>query len=70
MNERTQRFPVGTEFKTRGKHPPLCTVVDYLETRNLAGKLVRREYVEEHEFCGQTVRSTVPEATVAMGLVQ
>lgn len=64
----TPKFPVGTQFKTRGKAPRVCTVVDFLVTRNLAGEIVRTEYVEEHDFCGQKIRSFVCETTVAIGV--
>ena len=37
MHNQTMRFPIGTQFKTRGKHPRLATVIDYLVTTNLAG---------------------------------
>lgn len=67
MNE-TPKFPVGTEFKTRGKGARVCKVVDYLVTRNLKGEIVRTEYVEEHQFLGQTIRSNVCETTVAIGV--
>lgn len=46
---------IGRKFKTRGKHPKICTVVDKWETYNQAGELVKTRYVAEHEFLGQTV---------------
>lgn len=69
-NEAIQRFPVGTLFIPIGrKHDKPHVVTDFLVTRNLAGEVVRREYKTEHEFCGQTVSSFVPEATIARGLL-
>jgi hypothetical protein len=46
---------IGVVYKTRGKHPKICTVVDRLETYNTKGELVKTRYVSEHEFLGQTV---------------
>ena len=64
----TQRFPVGTRFKSRGKCPRDCVVTDYLVTRNLAGEIVAARYVATHEFCGQTVTDyDVSDTEVAMG---
>lgn len=63
-------FPIGTQFKTRGKHPKLCTVVDVWKTYDSKGELVRVRYVATHEAMGQTVTDRdVPRTTVAMGLV-
>lgn len=50
--EREQRFPVGTQYMSSGKHPHLCTVVDVYVTRNLAGEMVAMRYVSEHELMG------------------
>lgn len=66
----TQRFPVGTRFRTRGKCPRECVVVDYHVTRNLAGEIVKARYVATHQLMGQDVVDLdVPEATIAMGLI-
>jgi hypothetical protein len=66
--DREQRFSVGTQFMSSGKHPVLCTVVDVLVTRNLAGEMVAMRYVAEHQFCGQMVRDyDVVDATIAKG---
>jgi hypothetical protein len=65
------RFPIGTTYKTRGKHSRLCTVTDILRTYNAAGDLVRIRYVTTHEFAGQIVTdSDVTDTTVAMGVAQ
>jgi len=64
------RYGVGTTFKTRGKAPRLCTVVDALKTFNLAGELVKVRYVATHEFCGQVVfDSDVGDTSITMGLI-
>lgn len=64
------RFPVGTIFKTGGRHPRTCTVEDMLTTRNLAGDVVGIRYVASHEFMGQTVRDyDVNPVTIARGFV-
>jgi hypothetical protein len=71
MNQATPRFKVGTTFYSRGKHPRLCTVTDYLVTRNLAGEVVKARYVATHDMCGQDVVDVdVPEVAIAMGLIQ
>ena len=65
------KFSIGQQFKTRGKHPRLCTITDILRTYNSVGDLVKVRYVAEHEFMGQVIADTdVCETTVAMGLVQ
>lgn len=62
------RFKIGTKFKTRGKYPRECTVVDILKTYNSKGELVEIRYVTTHEFMGQTViDKNVVDATIAMG---
>lgn len=69
-SDRVQRFPVGTRFRTSGRYPRECVVIDYLVTRNLAGAIVATRYVATHEFAGQTVTdSDVIETTIARGLL-
>lgn len=41
-------YAIGTQFKSAGKHPRLCTVTDVLSTYNAAGELVRVRYVATH----------------------
>lgn len=65
------RFPIGTKFKTAGKHPRLCTVIDILKTYNSMGDLVSIRYVATHDFSGQMVTDRdVVDATIARGLIQ
>ena len=67
---REMTFEIGQQFKTRGKAPRLCTIVDILKTYNSAGELVKTRYVATHEFMGRTVTDRdVCETTVAMGLI-
>lgn len=62
---------IGVVYKTRGKHPKLCTVVDKLDTYNSKGELVRTRYVSEHEFLGQIVtNSDICRVTVLRGKVE
>lgn len=69
MNPPPHRFPIGTRFRTRGKHPRICTVTDLLTTTNHAGQVVHHRYVATHEFAGQTITDRdVVETTIAMGL--
>ena len=64
------QFSIGTQFKSRGKHPRICTVTDILRTYNSAGELVKTRYVAEHEFLGRTVTDhDVCETTIAMGIM-
>jgi len=66
----TCKYPIGTKFKSPGKHPKICTVTDFHVTRNLAGELVRSCYVATHEFMGQTITDyQVPSATIARNLI-
>lgn len=62
---------IGVVYKTRGKHPRLCTVVDKLDTYNSKGELARTRYVSEHEFLGQIVtNSDVCRVTILRGKVE
>lgn len=64
-------YAIGTQFKTRGKAPRLCTVTDILKTYNSAGELVKTRYVAQHDFMGQKVNDyDVVTTTIAMGLCQ
>lgn len=63
-------YAIGTQFKTRGKAPRLCTVTDILKTYNSAGELVKTRYVAQHDFMGQKVNDyDVVATTIAMGLI-
>lgn len=63
-------YPIGTQFKTRGKHPRLCTVIDILKTYNSKGEHVQTRYVATHELMGQTlIDRDVVRTTIAMGRV-
>lgn len=64
------KYPIGTKFKTRGKAPRECVVVDYLTTTNMQGDIVKQRYVAQHTFLGQTVADyDVVETTIARGLI-
>lgn len=66
----TARYPLGTMFRTRHKHPRLCTVTDILKTYNNAGELVKIRYVATYGFMNQIVTdSDVVETTITMGIV-
>ena len=65
------RFQIGQQFKTRGKHPRLCTVTDIWRTYDAKGELVKLRYVATHEFMGQTMTDyDVVDATIAMGAIE
>ena len=64
------RYPIGTKYKSRGKHPRTCTVVDQLTTTNSKGEIVNIRYVSQHEFVGQIVTdSNVCDTTIARGII-
>lgn len=62
-------YPVGTKFMQGGKVKRESTVIDIETTRNLAGEVVRIEYVAVHNFLGQKVKSRHCHTTVARGLI-
>ncbi len=64
------KYKIGTRYKTRGKHPRICTVVNIHHTYDLNGELIKTRYVSEHEFLGQVVTDfDVPQVTIDMGLI-
>jgi|JI10StandDraft_1071094.scaffolds.fasta_scaffold1083636_2 hypothetical protein len=70
MSEQTlqARFSIGDTFKTRGRHPRLCTILDILRTYNSNGELVRVRYVASHKLNGQVIMDyDVCETSVLMG---
>jgi hypothetical protein len=70
MAAQEARFPIGTVYMSRGKHPRRCTVVDIWRTYDAKGEMVRLRYVAEHSFMGDTVLDRdVPETAIAMGFV-
>lgn len=65
------RFPVGTKFITRGKHPKECEVVDIHVTRNLQNEVVKVRYVAVHKLLNQNVFDyDVVSATIARGIIE
>lgn len=67
----TGDFAIGTQYKSRGKHPRLCTVIDIHKTYNASGELVKTNYVATHEFAGQTLKEFgVGHITISMGVVR
>lgn len=63
-------YAIGTQYRTRGKHPRLCIVVDVLRTYNANGQLVRVRYVAEHVgVINKVTDYDVVATTIAMGLV-
>jgi hypothetical protein len=64
------KYAIGQQFKTRGKSPRICTVIDVLKTYNSKGELVKIRYVATHEVLGQIVTDyEIPETTITMGLI-
>lgn len=65
------RFPVGTLYKSSGKYPRVCKVVDYHITKNMKGEIVRERYVTEHEFLGKSIKEfDITETEIARGVVR
>lgn len=64
------KFNIGQQFKSRGKHPLLCTITDVLKTYNSRGELVKVRYVATHDVLGQVVTDyDVCETSISRGLV-
>jgi len=69
-NSMTSEIKIGQKYRTRDKHPRICTVTDILRTYNNAGQLVSVAYVTQHEFAGQTITDyNVPAATINRGML-
>ena len=62
---------VGIRFTKRSKanKGKVYTVIDELTTTNRAGAIVKVEFLCEHEFCGQLVKSRECGTTIKMGLI-
>jgi len=68
--DRTIDYEIGSKFKTRGKYPKECTVVDILRTYNSDNILIKVRYVATYNYCGELITdSDVPGTTIAMGLI-
>jgi len=64
-------FKIGTRYKTRGKNPKECIIIDIWKTYNSAGELVNTRYISTHDFLGQMVTNyDVVETTILMGLIK
>ncbi len=62
------KYQIGTQFIPVGGHS-VHIVVDYHETKNLAGDVVKGRYVTKHKFMGQDVIThDVLETTIARGI--
>jgi len=59
----------GVKFMTRDKHPRLCEVIDVYHTYNLAGELIKTEFVAVHELMGQQVKGKYCAVTIQRGYV-
>jgi hypothetical protein len=63
-------YPIGTQYRPRGKKDYVCTVTDVFKTYNSKGELVSVTYESQHLFCGQMVTDrNVISTTIAMGKV-
>lgn len=64
----TPKYAVGTKYISRGKAKKECAVMDFLVTRNLAGEIVKEEYLVAHNLLGQGILSHEIELTITMAL--
>jgi len=61
---------IGQKYKTRGKHPNICTVTDIYKTYNSKNELIKTSYVAIHEFIGQIITEyDIPKTTILRGLI-
>ena len=58
---------IGTKFLSSGKNKRVCEVVDILSTYNHKKELIKTTYIEQHLFCGQTLKSEVVAVSVQRG---
>lgn len=58
---------IGMKFLSGGKNKRLCTVIDIFKTYNSKNELIKTSYLEQHEFCGQIVKSEVNCITIQRG---
>jgi len=71
MSSPQPEFGVGTLYRTSGKHPRDCLVMDVLRTYDTAGRLVAVRYVSVSQFMGQTiVKHDAVGVTIKKGLVK
>ena len=64
------RYSIGTKFKSGGKNPRECTVIDIYRTYNSENELVKLNYVAVHDFLGQKVTDReVCQSTIDRGLI-
>ena len=61
-------FPIGTKFRPTGKDY-ICTVVDIHKTFNLAGELIKLEYVSSYDFVSPKTRTDL-KTTISRGYIQ
>lgn len=66
---REQQFEIGTKFirKSNKKVKPIETVIDVYKTYNSKNELVNIEYITQYEFCGQLIKHTALNTTIALG---
>lgn len=61
------KYPIGYRYTNRQKR--ICTVVDFLTTKNREGVIVKERYVTTHNFMGQVVHDyDVPVSSIDMGM--
>ena len=58
---------IGTKFLSSGKNKRVCEVVDILRTYNSKKELIKTTYIEQHDFCGQNIKSEIVAVSVQRG---
>ncbi len=61
------KHPIGTKFIPIGRDCEY-TVIDHLSTVTTSGEVIKRQYLCEHIFCKQKIKSTECETTISRGL--
>lgn len=67
--EQKPRFPIGLQFVYYAdKQKRVHTILNIYTTRNVAGNVVKIEYLVEHEFCGQRLTELMIDTAIARSL--
>ena len=68
-----QQFEIGTKFirkySKNAKVKHIETVIDVYKTFNSKNELVHLTYITTYEFCGQLIKHTALNTTIALGVV-
>jgi hypothetical protein len=63
------KYQIGYKFqKSTGVRRDVCTIIDYLTTKNIKGDVVSNEYIISYRFLDNVVTETCPVATITRGI--